>query len=104
MRVTVLGACGAWPEAGRPGMLDDAYELRQFEPGEGLVIGPVPEDSLGYLSGAADAGRQAGLAGAGRVWLTHLWPGSDPGAAIAAAREDYDGGLDVAVPGLRTDV
>lgn len=45
-------------------------------------------------------GRYADAAGARRVLLTHLWPGTDPAEAVAAARRGYAGPVDVAAPGL----
>lgn len=141
----------------RPGLLDDAVDVRTFTPGEALTIGPfdvrtaalphwvpvagvrltadghalvytgdtgpspdvvalaagadlliadstyvdsVPEDSVGLLSSAIDAGRQAAEAGVRSLLLTHLWPGTDPYAARAAARSQYAGGIGVAESGL----
>jgi ribonuclease BN (tRNA processing enzyme) len=155
------GALDAVLALDRPGMLDDAYELRLFEGGDELSIGPfaartallphwlpnagvrltaggralaytgdsapspamvalasqaevflaeatyagaVPDDSRGYLSSAADAAAQAAAAGAGRLLLTHLWPGTDPATALAAAAARYDGDIAVAVPGLTADL
>lgn len=60
----------------------------------------VPADSAPYLSSAHLAGRVAAVAGAGRLVLTHLWPGTDPGAAVRAASRNYDGDIAVAAPGL----
>ncbi|GIH17266.1 MBL fold metallo-hydrolase [Rugosimonospora africana] len=64
----------------------------------------VPEDSRSDLSSADQAARQATAAGAGRLALTHLWPGADPEAALAAARERYDGEVDIATGGLVIDL
>ncbi|MEV4757510.1 MBL fold metallo-hydrolase [Micromonospora sp. NPDC049559] len=58
----------------------------------------------GNLSTAAEVGAYAARAGARRVLLTHLWPGTDPAAATAAARRGYDGALTVATPGLVIDL
>lgn len=60
----------------------------------------VPEDSLGMLSSALDAGRQAAEAGVRGLLLTHLQPGTDPYTARAAARTEFTGGIGVATPGL----
>jgi ribonuclease BN (tRNA processing enzyme) len=46
------------------------------------------------------AGLEAARAGAGRLLLTHLMPGTDHAAARAAASAEYDGPVDVATPGL----
>jgi ribonuclease BN (tRNA processing enzyme) len=56
-----------------------------------------------FLSTARQAGQYASAAGVGRLVLTHLWPGTDPAAAITAAA-DYPGRIAVAVPGLTVDV
>lgn len=64
----------------------------------------VPAYASGYLSSAAQAGRCADRAGVGRLLLTHLWPGSDPRAAVAAARQGYTGVLDVARAGMVLDL
>jgi ribonuclease BN (tRNA processing enzyme) len=60
----------------------------------------VPADSAQYLSSARQAGQTAVTARAGRLVLTHLWPGTDPHAATAAAAVAYDGDIAVAVAGL----
>jgi ribonuclease BN (tRNA processing enzyme) len=48
---------------------------------EASYVSEVPEDSRRYLSSARQAGRQAAAAGARRLLLTHLLPGTDPAAA-----------------------
>ncbi|HSZ40834.1 MAG TPA: MBL fold metallo-hydrolase [Trebonia sp.] len=60
----------------------------------------VPADSARYLSSARQAGQTAAIGQAGRLVLTHLWPGTDPDAATGAAAVSYDGEIAVAVPGL----
>ena len=60
----------------------------------------VPEDLRGTLSSAHQQGRQAAAAGAGRLLLTHLLPGTDPAAALAAAGQAYRGEVGVATAGL----
>lgn len=60
----------------------------------------VPPSAMSFLSSARDAGRQAAEAGAGRLMLTHLWPGTDRTRALAAASEDYDGDIDIATANL----
>jgi ribonuclease BN (tRNA processing enzyme) len=64
----------------------------------------VPDSSAAYLTSARQAARQARQAGARRLWLTHLWPGTDPEAARRAAATEYEGDLAVAGPGLTTDL
>jgi ribonuclease BN (tRNA processing enzyme) len=57
-----------------------------------------------FLSTADQAGQHAAGAGAGRLVLTHLWPGTDPAAARTAARRAYPADLDVAAPGMIIDL
>lgn len=67
---------------------------------EATFIDQVPTDSASYLTSARQAGAQATRAGVGHLVLTHLWPGTDPGQAKAAARETFAGPIDVAQPSL----
>jgi ribonuclease BN (tRNA processing enzyme) len=53
-----------------------------------------------YLSTARQAGVVAREAGARRLVLTHLWPGTDPDEAVRAAAGSYSGEIAVASPGL----
>jgi ribonuclease BN (tRNA processing enzyme) len=71
---------------------------------EATYAGPVPEDSRPYMSSAAGAAARAAEAGAARLLLTHLWPGTDPETALSAAAPHYDGDLAVATPGLTVDL
>ena len=64
----------------------------------------VPGGDARYLSSAWQAGAVAAQAGAGRLVLTHLWPGTDPGQAVRAAAESYPGPIAVASPGLVAEV
>ena len=57
-----------------------------------------------FLSTAGQAGQHAAGAGAGRLVLTHLWPGTDPAAARTAARRAYPADLDIAAPGMIIDL
>ena len=155
------GALTAVLALDRPGMLDDAYLLREFSPGDRLDIGPfraqtrllphwlpdaglrlaagrqvlaytgdsgpspdlidlargsdiflaeasyidqVPQDERAFLSSARQAGQQAAAADAGRLMLTHLFPGTSPQAARAAAAAGYDGEISVAAAGLVVDL
>ncbi|WP_281260772.1 hypothetical protein [Paractinoplanes atraurantiacus] len=41
---------------------------------------------------------------AGHLVLTHLWPGTDPRIALAAAAEHYGGTVDIAVGGFAIDL
>ncbi|MGW7203479.1 MBL fold metallo-hydrolase [Streptomyces sp. NPDC054837] len=64
---------------------------------------PSPGDAP-YLLTARLAGRYARQAGAERLLLTHLWPGTDTGAALEAAGEAFAGPLDIAAPDLVVDL
>lgn len=164
------GALPSWAPPGalravlaldRPGMLDAACELHEFEPGDAFPIGPfavqtrllphslpnagfrltadvrsltytgdagpsddlveladrtdvllaeashverVPDDAARWLNSALEVGRQARQAQVGRLVLTHLFPGTDPAAARAAARRSYAGWTGVAAPGLVVEI
>jgi ribonuclease BN (tRNA processing enzyme) len=63
-----------------------------------------PARDAANLSTARQAGENAAKAGAGRLVLTHLWPGTAVPAARAAARHAYPGAIDVAIPGLVIDL
>jgi hypothetical protein len=39
-----------------------------------------------------------------RLLLTHLWPGTDPGAAYSAATNSFEGPVEVAITGLVENV
>lgn len=64
----------------------------------------VPATAAPYLSSARQAGEAAAAAGAGRLLLTHLLPGTVPERAEAAARRAYDGELGVARGGVVVDL
>jgi ribonuclease BN (tRNA processing enzyme) len=71
---------------------------------EASYVDLVPEDSRRHLSSASQAGRRAAQAGAGRLLLTHLLPGTDPAAAQDAAASHYTGHIGVAASGLVLDL
>ncbi|ACU71124.1 beta-lactamase domain protein [Catenulispora acidiphila DSM 44928] len=60
-------------------------------------------DSVRYLSTARQVARQASEAGVGRLVLTHLMPGSEPGEYLDAAAKEYTGRTGVATGGLSFD-
>ena len=60
----------------------------------------VPADVAGFLSSARQAGEHAAAAGAGRLLLTHLLPGTAPGQAEDAARAGFPGTVGVARGGV----
>lgn len=53
---------------------------------------------------AAEAGSWAQQAGARRLLLTHLWPGTDSAASAARARQAFTGPVVVATQGLTIDL
>jgi ribonuclease BN (tRNA processing enzyme) len=81
-----------------------APELENLAEGADLLIAEathpysVPERSAGNLSSAWEMGQLAGRVGVERLLLAHLWPGSSRQVAVEAAREVYDGEVQVAVP------
>ena len=58
-----------------------------------------PVEGVPHLT-AGDAGRIAHRAGAGRLLLTHLDPERDADAALAEARREFSGPVDLARPGV----
>jgi ribonuclease BN (tRNA processing enzyme) len=46
-----------------------------------------------------DVAKAATEAAVRRLMLTHLWPGTDAGAAVRAARDRFDGPVEVARAG-----
>lgn len=56
-----------------------------------------------HLSGQ-EAGKIARLAGAKRLVLTHIPPWADPAVAAAAARTEFSGPIDIAVPGMEFEL
>jgi ribonuclease BN (tRNA processing enzyme) len=71
---------------------------------EATHLDEVPEGARGYLTSAREAGQQASQASVGRLVLTHLWPGTEHGDAIAEAAQRYDGPVDVAASGRVFDL
>jgi ribonuclease BN (tRNA processing enzyme) len=60
-------------------------------------------DEVRFLSTARQAAQQAAEAGVGRLVLTHLQPGLEPGEYLDAAAREYEGRTDLAVSGLSFD-
>jgi ribonuclease BN (tRNA processing enzyme) len=71
---------------------------------EATFVDHVPDFAVGHLSTARQAGQQAAEAGAARLVLTHLWPGTDPAAAHRAAAAVFDRPIEVATGGLVVDL
>ena len=88
------GDTGPSPEVGR--LARDADLLLA----EATYADEVPADSRKHLSSATVAGEHAAAAGARRLLLVHLQPGTDPEAALAAARRRCEAEVLVAAPGL----
>jgi ribonuclease BN (tRNA processing enzyme) len=92
-RGTVLsytGDTGPCPE-----LIDLARDADLFL-AEATFAEHVPSDDARYLSSARQAGEYAAEAGVGHLLLTHLWPGSAPEPAEAAARRAYSGEIGIA--------
>ena len=64
----------------------------------------VPASAADHLSSARQAGQHAARAGAGRLLLTHLLPGTEPARSEAAARAAFVGEVAVASGGLVADL
>ncbi|MEU4830962.1 MBL fold metallo-hydrolase [Streptosporangium sp. NPDC023615] len=71
---------------------------------EATYVDRVPESSRRSLSSALQAGRQAREADVPHLLLTHLQPGTDATAALAAAGTEHDGEIGIAAPGLAVDL
>ncbi|MGW2326307.1 MBL fold metallo-hydrolase [Streptomyces sp. NPDC001700] len=69
---------------------------------EATYVHQVPTGDAPYLLTARLAGQYAHQAGAARLMLTHLWPGTPPEAAQAAAAETFNPPIAIATPGLVT--
>jgi ribonuclease BN (tRNA processing enzyme) len=60
----------------------------------------VPDQDAQYLSSARQAGETADQACVEQLVLTHLWPGTNPNAAMLAAARGFAGDIAVAAPGV----
>ncbi|WP_216210295.1 MBL fold metallo-hydrolase [Amycolatopsis aidingensis] len=58
---------------------------------EATLQGPAPATGPRYLLTASEAGEVAAAAGAGRLLLTHFWPGSDRAVSVREARAEFGG-------------
>jgi ribonuclease BN (tRNA processing enzyme) len=105
LRLTAGGQSLAYTgDAGpSPDMVTLAHDADLFL-AEATYVDEVPAKHAGQLSCADQVGRDAAEARARRLMLTHLWPGTDPAAAVAAAARNYDGEIIVARPALIIDL
>jgi ribonuclease BN (tRNA processing enzyme) len=71
---------------------------------EATHVDRVPAGAAAYLSSARQAAGSAVAAGVGRLVLTHLWPGTDPAAALGSAGRVFRGPTDIATAGLTVDL
>ncbi|MFD4761076.1 MBL fold metallo-hydrolase [Streptomyces sp. NPDC058439] len=71
---------------------------------EATYVHQVPTADAPYLLTARLAGQYAHQAGAARLMLTHLWPGTDPTLSQEAAAETFTHPLCIAAPGLITNL
>lgn len=90
--VAYTGDTGPTPE------LEDLAEGVDLLIAEATYPYSVPERFAENLSSAREMGELAARVGVGRLLLTHLWPGSSRQVAVEAAREMYDGDVQVAMP------
>ncbi|MEU1107261.1 MBL fold metallo-hydrolase [Streptomyces tibetensis] len=71
---------------------------------EATYVHEVPAVDAPYLLTARLAGQYASQAGSARLMLTHLWPGTDSKAAHETAAQIFRHPIDVATPGLVTNL
>jgi ribonuclease BN (tRNA processing enzyme) len=71
---------------------------------EASYVDDMPADSREFLNSARTAGQQAADAGARRLLLTHLLPGTNQGAARIAAAEAYPSEIGIATADLTLDL
>jgi ribonuclease BN (tRNA processing enzyme) len=71
---------------------------------EATYVESVPPGNAGVLNCALVVGEQARWAGAARLMLTHLLPGTDPEASRAAASRSFQDRIAVATSGAMVDL
>lgn len=87
-------------DAGPSHDLVDLAEGADLLLAEATYAESVPSGNTGVLNSALEVGRQAHRAGARRLVLTHLLPGTDPTASRAAAMRSFSDWIGVAAPGM----
>ncbi|MEV1018436.1 MBL fold metallo-hydrolase [Micromonospora sp. NPDC049801] len=104
-RITAGGTALAYTgDTGPSPMLAELARDADLLIADATYVDEIPDRQVGFLSSAAEVGRHASTARARAVLLTHLWPGTDPEAAIAATRQAYAGPVAVARPGVVLDL
>ena len=71
---------------------------------EATYVESVPSGNASVLNSALVVGHQARWAGAARLMLTHLLPGTDPDASRAAASRSFQDWIAVATPGVTVEL
>ncbi len=105
VRITAGGSVLTYTgDAGPDAALVDLARDADVLLAEASYVDDVPDDSRATLSSARDAGRQAAAAGAGKLVLTHLLPGTDRRRAAQTARASFGGPIRVARAGLTVAV
>jgi ribonuclease BN (tRNA processing enzyme) len=100
VRISAGGASITY--TGDAGPTDDLVELATGTDlllAEATYIDAMPSGNATVLNSALEVGRQAHRAGAARLMLTHLLPGTDPEASRAAASRSFQDWIAVATPG-----
>ena len=105
VRISAGGASITY--TGDAGPTDDLVELATGTDlllAEATYVESVPPGNEGVLNSALVVGHQARWAGAARLMLTHLMPGTDPEGSRAAAGRFFDGWIGVAMPGTTVEL
>jgi len=101
VRISAGGASITY--TGDAGPTDDLVELATGTDlllAEATYVDAVPPGNATVLNSALEVGQQAHRAGAARLLLTHLMPGTDPRASRTAASRHFDDWIAVATPGM----
>ena len=71
---------------------------------EATLQGALGKDRYPYHLSALEAGAIARAAGVGRLLVTHLSPTLDAAVSMSEAGHEFDGSLDLAVPGMEVEL